>query len=216
MLKTPFAIKEKRTKNYVLISFAIAIVPTVLWMKTYEKNEGYPSQYVLYMASAIFFIYILSALFSTFYAIKKLCHPKISKESQRFVLVRHMISLFGFMLSQLYIITIIDIWRKIYFKNEYNGSKIWKVTTRWLFITQGIYLPILRMIEPLFFATFKKNVRSVCCFVFCCRRQEKKKEDFIDEQSMIDRNLFTEEELEEDAARFQEMRLRDRTEKELY
>jgi len=118
------------------------------------------------------------------------------------------------MISQLYIATIFSLWfylRKT--QSIYHGN-LWTYVTRWLFITQGIYLPFLRMIEPLFFATFKKNVRNVCCCVFCCRRQKKRK-DIIDEQSMIDRNLFTDAELEEEAARYQAMRRLDREDNEL-
>ena len=73
--------------------------------------------------------------------------------------------------------------------------------TKLLFLTQGIYLPLLRIAEPFFFAVFKRNVRFLCSVIFCCKKPVDQDNE-IDEAS-LDRHLFTEQELDEEAEQYQ-------------
>ena len=47
--------------------------------------------------------YFAIAIASVIYAVMKLCQPAISKESQKLVLVRHVLYILGFIISQLYV-----------------------------------------------------------------------------------------------------------------
>lgn len=94
MLKYPFAVKQKRTKIYLLASFAVATGIVLCWLTTFPGAHWVP-----YLPLTVCCIYICTAVVSVFYAAKKLSRPGISKESQRLVLIRHIVSMFGFMLS---------------------------------------------------------------------------------------------------------------------
>lgn len=48
--------------------------------------------------------YVLSAVISILYAVKKLCRAKISLEVQRLVLVRHVLSIVFFSIAQFYML----------------------------------------------------------------------------------------------------------------
>lgn len=78
-------------------------------------------------------------------------------------------------------------------KNESPGW--WQLTIKILFVSQGIYLPLLRLIEPVFFVVVKRNFKSCVDFV-CCRTV--KEVEFVNEQS-IDTKVFLDTEDDEDA-----------------
>jgi hypothetical protein len=47
-------------------------------------------------------IYPIVSIISILYAVKKLCKPGISRETRKVVLLRHVLSIIGFQLSQAY------------------------------------------------------------------------------------------------------------------
>lgn len=208
MLKYPFATKEKRTRLYLLFSLLIAAVPTLSWLLTAKKREEsntmFPDTWILIFALAIILAYMIIAIVSVFYAAKKLCRPGISKESQKLVLIRHVVSIIGFLIAQLYILTLFIFMLAKVFNKSYTYNSRYVKITKVLFVAQGFYLPLLRIFEPFFFAVVKKNVRTIFSIVFCCRRPANES-DVIDQKS-LDRHLFTDAELEEDAEQYQQWR----------
>jgi hypothetical protein len=159
----------------------------------------------LYLALAIIVVYVIMAFTSVFYAAKKLCKPGISKESQKLVLIRHVVSILGFLVAQLYIgLIFVYMLVEAESKNTLPYNSMFTKTTKLLFLTQGIYLPLLRIAEPFFFAVFKRNVRYLFSIIFCCKKPVDKNNE-IDEES-LDRKLFTEQELDEEAEQYQMIR----------
>ena len=110
MLKYPFASKEKRMVLYMLFSIVGAAVPSLSLLFTAERrgesNTYQPSSWALGLCVTIIVGYIVIAVASVIFAAKKLRRPGISKESQKLVLIRHVLAIIGFLTAQLYILTV--------------------------------------------------------------------------------------------------------------
>jgi len=109
MLKNPFKAKEVRTPLYLWGSCIIALMVTASLFVTAKHSDNYDyliTGWIPFIAiMTIFVSYFFIAIFSIFYAFKKVCKPGISKETQKLVLVRHIISIICFMISQTYLIS---------------------------------------------------------------------------------------------------------------
>jgi hypothetical protein len=154
MLKNPFKAKEVRTPLYLWGSCIIALMVTTILFVTAKRSDNYDyliTGWIPFIAiMTIFVSYFFIAIFSIFYAFKKVCKPGISKETQKLVLVRHIISIICFMISQTYLISSIIYVAIPPYKRDREGFQIVYVF-KILFISQGIYMPILRASEPFFF-----------------------------------------------------------------
>lgn len=150
--------------------------------------------------------YILSAVISILYALKKLCRAKISLEVQRLVLLRHVLSIILFSIAQSYMLVGIIYMTVPYFQkySTLDVENYWIYASKIAFEAQGIYLPILRWSEPYFFEVFLKNMNDLARFVFCCRRK-RSNSIFIDKTSLLDRGLFSVEESLQDVSRVSEI-----------
>ena len=154
MLKNPFKAKEVRIPFYLWGSCIVALMVTTSLFATVKRSDIYDYLVVgvipfIFMMT-IFASYFFIAIFSIFYAFKKVCKPGVSKETQKLVLVRHIISIICFMIAQAYLISSIIYVAIPSWKVKEEGIKI-VYTLKILFISQGIYMPILRASEPFFF-----------------------------------------------------------------
>ncbi|MFO0116326.1 MAG: hypothetical protein ACK521_01435 [bacterium] len=108
MLKNPFKAKEIRMPFYLWGSCIIALMVTTSLFATAKRSDrfGYLiAGWIPFIAMMTIFVsYFLIAIFSILYAFIKVCKPGISKETQKLVLVRHIISILCFMISQTYLI----------------------------------------------------------------------------------------------------------------
>jgi len=67
----------------------------------------------------------------------------------------------------------------------------WVDIAKIAFVTQGIYLPLLRWSEPYFFNVCMITLKRIFRYFFCCNRQLKRYQ--IDHSSLLERGLFTTE-----------------------
>lgn len=115
------------------------------------------------------------------------------------MLIRHILSILFFNLAQLYVVLTLLTWifSDYISVNEINvWDNKWIGYSKILFASQGIYLPLLRLVEPYFFKVLKQNAVQVATLVFKCRKPLNK-DELIDEDGMIDRDLFDELELKQ-------------------
>jgi hypothetical protein len=162
MLKHPFKSKEARIPLYLVSSIAVTVFITTAWLMTVYKSPVtstiVPAKWVLKCAILIIILQLLVSIYSVIYALWKLCKPGISKESRRLVLIRHILSIVFFNISQAYLIITLITWIFLHELqaagfNVYNNK--WIGISKILFASQGIYLPILRLVEPFFFKMLK-------------------------------------------------------------
>jgi hypothetical protein len=64
----------------------------------------------MWFAVTLIVLQLLISIVSVIYAIVKLCRPGISKESRKLVLIRHILSIIFFNISNLYIVIILLTW----------------------------------------------------------------------------------------------------------
>lgn len=109
MIKFPFVVKEKRVPIYLASSIIVAVFVTVNWFlsldfQLFDDGNYYPVPSITAALSCLLvdLTYIFGSLVSIVYAFFKLCKPGISNETRKLVLVRHVLSIFGFLLSQIY------------------------------------------------------------------------------------------------------------------
>lgn len=158
MIKYPFAKKENRTPLYLWISIVISFVLATACFKSadYRPDQAQilPSKPVMYCIYSILITYFFVSIYSIFYALKRLCKSSISKETVKLVLLRHVLHIVGFSIANLYLIVCI----------LYMVSPDWYFTdsqedimffVKAVFVTQGIYMPLLRFSEPFFFHVVK-------------------------------------------------------------
>lgn len=115
MFKHPFARKDDRLAPYLWTSFFIALALAIANFATVGnrilysddgklvRTESLPCQFVLDLNLVLIGVYLFLAFVSVLYALCKLFRPGISKESQRIVLGRHVLSIFVFIVAQLYV-----------------------------------------------------------------------------------------------------------------
>ena len=196
MIRHPFKPKEMRMPLYVWVSVALTIAYTLAYWQTLSFNavlNGFlPSNLVLWSGALVFATFFIISFASIVYALKKLCRTGISKDSQKLVLVRHILSILGFCLAQTYLILCFFSMITPDWVLDMANRRLIKVL-KVMFLTQGIYMPPLRLSEPFFFEVIKRNIKNAFLLVFCCRRQ---KVDEIEIDSLIDRELFDEDEQE--------------------
>ena len=178
MIRNPFKAKEVRVPFYLWGCIIVAFSLTASIFATVHRTDRNiyleTGRIPMYTTITMFASYFLINIMSVLYALKKICKPGISKETQKLVLVRHVVSIFSFMVSQLYIIGCI----------VYAMIPNWVVTSNvhtavytlnLLFISQGIYLPILRLSEPFFFHVIWQNLCALFCC--CCRKENNRDKD---------------------------------------
>lgn len=109
MIKYPFVVKEKRVPLYLVGSILIAVFVTVNWFlslkfKAFPDGNMYPvpSYFAAGCCLLIDLSYVFGSIASIVYAVFKLCRSGISNETRKLVLLRHVVSIVGFMLSQVY------------------------------------------------------------------------------------------------------------------
>ena len=107
MIRHPFKLKEKRVRWYVFVSLAMTVPTCIAYQKSldFNKKKSYcvPNEGVFTFMACLMGAYLLASFASIIYATKKMCKPWVSKESQRIVLGRHILSLFGSMLAYAYL-----------------------------------------------------------------------------------------------------------------
>lgn len=205
MIKYPFKNKDQRVPVYLVVSFCVSATVTISSVVSANYLPKY-DYFLPDLTNMLISIIILAANYiisyaSIIYAFKKLCKPGISKESQRLVLLRHVLSIIGFTLTQIYpmlgyVYMASPTW---YFSDKQDRlATVFKV----LWQTQGIYLSLIRTSEPFFFEVVFNNIQSAVLAVFCCR---KTKEEQIDSKS-LERDLFDDNELEQLADEYNQIR----------
>ena len=107
MIKYPFTKKESRLPLYLAVSVSVALALSfaVVFTAAYRPEYEYvlPVKFVAACTMTVLILYFIVAFASIVYAIMKLCQPGISKESQKLVLVRHVLCIIGFIIAQLYV-----------------------------------------------------------------------------------------------------------------
>ena len=115
MFKHPFARKDDRLAPYIWTSFLIALALSVANIATANNRDLYskdgkllrvvllPHQFVADLDLILICVFLFFAFVSVLYALCKLFRPGMSKESQRIVLARHVLSIFVFIVAQLYV-----------------------------------------------------------------------------------------------------------------
>jgi hypothetical protein len=165
MIKYPFKGKGGLINIYVAVSWLLASALTVSWYLTIEYRGAHgwplPDLWVCVFAAMIVGSFITVGLFSVVYASKMLCSSGISKQARNIVLLRHVGSIAGFLIGQSYLLLCI-----LPLFNVEPPEWVDKLTL-FLFSSQGIYMPLLRLSEPFFFKTVMKNLRNIgkhlCC-----------------------------------------------------
>lgn len=90
-------------------------------------------------------LYFALAIASIIYCTVKLTRPGISSESRKVVFIRHVLSLVGFTVSQLYFLTVL-----IDFFQIVPPADLVRVSLL-LFAGSGIFMPFVRLSEPFFY-----------------------------------------------------------------
>ena len=106
MIKYPFKNKDHRVPVYLVVSICVSATVTISSVVSADYSPKY-DYFLPDLPNMLISIIILAANYiisyaSIIYAFKKLCKPGISKESQRLVLLRHVLSIIGFTLTQIY------------------------------------------------------------------------------------------------------------------
>ena len=111
MLKFPFKKKESRVPVYFAISLFICLTLTTSWITTLRKREDNgaikPAIWVMVFAILVIVTQYVISIYSIFFAAVKLCRPGISKESRKLVLIRHILSIVLFDISQSYLVMMV-------------------------------------------------------------------------------------------------------------
>jgi len=110
MIRYPFASKSKNIPLFLLFSFSVALVLTVLWYNTiqYQKVgkrdvlEPVPDNYIIVATTSVIVSYFTASVVSVLYALKHLCTGGISRKSSQTVIIRHILSIVGFSIGQIY------------------------------------------------------------------------------------------------------------------
>jgi hypothetical protein len=103
----------------------------------------------MYSCAAVILLYPVIAFASIIYGLIKLNKPGISRESRKLVLVRHILTIVGFIFAEAY---------PVYFLLTYlmdwpQGSFVF--ITAIFFATEGIYMTLFRIAEPYFVSVIK-------------------------------------------------------------
>lgn len=159
MIKYPF--RPKSVKFYVLFSFASSFVVAVLNEIAFYNNYLWRYRILSIWLLLTALIYVVTATASIIYAIKQLLRPGISQEIRTVVFRRHVLSIICFIIAYAYFFMSVAIdWFKIgnqQFNLHFRYLKVLKV----IFILQGVYLPLIRFIEPAFYKVLKENMRQL-------------------------------------------------------
>jgi len=153
MIKYPFASKSKRVPLYLLISFTFALMLAIIasyGYGSYTFDENTTDNALEFMICIIGLGYLGFAFTSMGYAFKKLCKPSISREVQTLVTFRHVVSILGFLFANVYLLMSLV----LLFSSRIDKASFDTDTTRFfkiMFQSQGIYMPLLRLMEPAVF-----------------------------------------------------------------
>jgi hypothetical protein len=171
MIKYPFTVKEKRVPLYLACSVLIVIPLTIFWFLSLQleplangsPDDLYPvpSSAAKFLCLSVIVAYPAVSIVSILYAIKKLCKPGISNETRKLVLVRHVLSIVGFQISQAYFMMSFFVVQGIDVRTIYTATSVV------IFSAQGIYMPLLRLSEPFFFGVVWQNIKDLRDKLLC-------------------------------------------------
>jgi hypothetical protein len=111
------------------------------------------------------------------------------------VIIRHILSILGFSLGQIYILLC---FASIFGLDADSGGdytyEVFFQVSCLLFAAQGIFMPLTRMSEKFFFQVVARNVYKLSLLIFCCRKPDGfAKRSEIDFESLLERDLFEDE-----------------------
>jgi hypothetical protein len=91
---------------YIIASVLISIFVTLNWLLSLKfqafpdgNNYPVPSIFAAACCALVDLSYVVFSFGSIIYAVVKLCKPGISNETRKLVLLRHVLSIIGFLLS---------------------------------------------------------------------------------------------------------------------
>lgn len=213
IIRSPFAVKEKRVRLFlwgsIFISVALAAVATFTSEFNAQVKRFVPAVWAGSLIYIMIAAYLVVSIYSIVYACRKLNKPGISKESYKLVLKRHIILIVVFFFSQVYcFISLANLYiPKITVSDTSGAIKFFKL----LFVSQGIYVPLIRLGEPFFFYTIWQNVKDFVNIYICCHKRENTDLQ-IDEKTLLERDFdavitsVDDEEIRNSVLTYQQMR----------
>ena len=157
LVRYPFERKEKRSRVYYIVSILVSIIISTIAILFP------PTNFWIHLVNGLILgltaIYILTFIASLIYCCKKLYGAGISKEVRRQILWRHVLTCLVFMICNTYltmtpIIQNLPAWLNNYDKTL-NTPGI--MILKFLFASQGLLIPVLRLSEPYFFQEFSRQ-----------------------------------------------------------
>lgn len=199
-IRRPFSPKEPRIRAYICVSFIAAVFQGVTL--TFGHQYGTVNLTVkfggVFAMISITCCWVISAI-SIVYGLVKLCKPNISQKVRQQVIIRHVVTIVFFVISQAYIqIGFFIIFSPTYWDKPYPDltSEHWASALKIIFAAQGIFLPLTRIAEPYFYQTVAKRTKAFIQDINCCccglaeaRRQRLLQEEFINDLSFVDRGM---------------------------
>ena len=95
----------------------------------------------------------------------------MSSEVRRLILVRHIGSSLIYFVCNAYMLASLVIWILPEWKENYQvkeRDEWWSRLLKMLFVTQGFFIPLLRLTEPFFYAVATRKIKQ--WWAECCQR----------------------------------------------
>ena len=102
MIKHPFVSKSKRIIRYHIVTYAVASIAVAenLRYDVYSNDQSFLTTTQIIAFLSFFFMGIFSSLF----ALNRLCKPGVSREVRILILKRHISYIFAFFACNLYLL----------------------------------------------------------------------------------------------------------------
>ena len=103
MIKHPFASKSKRIARYYIFTFIVGFIAVVENSRRYDILVSDQS-FLTYSQVIIFLTFCIMGIFSSLFALNRLCKPGVSREVRILILKRHISYILAFFACNLYLL----------------------------------------------------------------------------------------------------------------
>jgi len=152
-LRDPFSAPDSRYNVYLLVSVLGAFPAAFI------RSKAYNIYIYGWIVVVVFVGYLISAIVSAIYAVRRLKHPGISSEARQMFARRHLSYIFVNIICQAY-----NIISKINASTENKPMDGWFFTVlSVLFFGQGFFLSLVRFFEPSYLPTLAQLLKNTFC-----------------------------------------------------
>ena len=155
--RSPFKKPESRYAAYLSISVFVSILPAVVRTLFMTHSEQFLYGWIIVGS---FFVYLVVAILSIYYAFKHLSKPGMSSEARGMTTRRHISFILANVLCQMYNV-LSKVTTNVNPGKNFNGWVLNILAA--LYFGQGIWLNLVRLLEPSYLPTFCFYTKNKIC-----------------------------------------------------